>query len=295
MTGQEFVIPDVLRAARLVPREKPGRREPLRVTAGAFTAAGLPVPDDARLWNAYRLTERRGYEWSPAIDLHVRRRGAEMLGGDRLLCVDLDQQLAVDGSVWADGLRRVADLAAETGNVLDFAGCVAVRTPGNAPHGPGWHLWFRADPGCPVRLGPLARCPLAELKSRATAPGAPGYVVRSVPDGELATLPRWLAALAGPPRLPAARGGTSRRDHARERLEGVVTFLLEARPGDHRNSRLFWAACRLGELVAAGELDAAAAERVLLRAAAENGLVAKRGESAARATIASGLRQAVAA
>jgi hypothetical protein len=39
-----FVIPVVLRSARFVPRQGPGRREPARVTSGAFRAAGLPVP-----------------------------------------------------------------------------------------------------------------------------------------------------------------------------------------------------------------------------------------------------------
>jgi len=41
----EFVVPTVLRGARFVPWQAPGRREPARVSAGAFTAAGLPVPE----------------------------------------------------------------------------------------------------------------------------------------------------------------------------------------------------------------------------------------------------------
>jgi hypothetical protein len=294
MTGRPGAVPVVQREAWFVPREEAGQRWPLRVTPGAFTAAGLPVPKDPRQWNSYQLTQRRGYKWSPAIDEHVRRRGAELLGGDALLCVDCDTALAVDGTVWLDGMRRLADLASESGSVLDLSGCVTVRTPGRGSHGPGWHLWFRADPVRPVRLGALERCPLIELKNRCTAPGSPGYVVRSLPDGELSILPSWLADLAGPPR-PGVIGRTGRSDRTRERLEGVLSFLLEARPGDGRNGRLYWASCRYAEAVAAGELEPAVAERVLYRAAEENGHAAKHGAAQTRATIASGLRQAAVA
>lgn len=265
------------------------------MTAGAFSAAGLPVPEDPRQRNAYQLTGRRGYPWSPAIDAHVRRRGAELLGGSEFLCVDCDTSLAVDGSVWQDGLRRLADLAAGSGAVLDLSGCVAVRTPGNGTHGAGWHLWFRADPACPVRHGPLARCPLIEIKNRCTAPGSPGYVLRSVPDGPLDTLPEWLSALAGPPRPVISPGRQQARGDAARRLESVLDFLLSSRPGDGRNGRLYWAACRLAELIAEDVLEPAAAEHALMRAAEENGHTGKHGEHQTRATIESGLRRRSAA
>jgi hypothetical protein len=45
MNALEYVVPAVLRSAMFVPRQAPGRREPARVTSGAFKAAGpLPVP-----------------------------------------------------------------------------------------------------------------------------------------------------------------------------------------------------------------------------------------------------------
>ena len=294
MSGQEGIVPVPLRGARFVPREEAGRRGPERVTPGAFAAAGLPVPPDPRQWNSYQLSQRKGWPWSPAIDAHVWRRGAELLGGSDLLCVDCDTALAVDGTVWLDGFRRLADFASESGSVLDLSGCVAVRTPGHDSHGQGWHLWWRADPDCPVRLGALARCPLIEIKARCTAPGSPGYVVRSVPDGELDTFPGWLADLAGPPR-PAVIGRNGRSGHTRDRLEAVVAFLLEAGPGDGRNGRLFWASCRCAEMIAGGELEPAVAERALFAAAEGNGHVVKHGAAATRATIASGLRQAAVA
>jgi hypothetical protein len=290
-----YVVPPALRSARFVPRQQPGRREPARVSAGAFRSRALPVPEHPGQLNIYQLTQRGGLPWSPGVDAWIGRRGGELLGSGELLCADCDTALAVDGTVWLDGFRRLADLASESGNVLDLSGCIAVRTPGHDAHGQGWHLWWRADPGCPVRLGPLSRCPLIEIKARCTAPGTPGYPVRSVSDGDLDVLPRWLAELAGPPRTVTVPGRHAGGGRTWERLEGVVSFLLEAGPGDGRNGRLYWASCRCAEMVAAGDLDAMAAEQVLFSAAEDNGHVAKHGPAATRATIASGLRAGAAA
>jgi hypothetical protein len=172
-----------------------------------------------------------------------------------------------------------------------------VRTPGDPgrQHAPGWHLWCRADPECPVRTGPLDRCRAVEIKNRATAPGSPGYVVRHAP-AELPVIPAWIASLAGPPRVPAA--GKHRHGSGApvwRRLEGIVDRLLEAGPGDHRNDLLYWASCRATEMIADGDLDAVTAERLLFSAAEENGHVAKHGAAATSATIRSGLRAVVAA
>ena len=48
-------------------------------------------------------------------------------------------------------------------------------------------------------------------------------------------------------------------------------------------------------MIAAGEIDSVSAESALYLAAEENGHVAKHGDRATRATIASGIRQGVAA
>ena len=145
-------MPEVLMPARFVPRQEPGRREPARVTAGAFRKFGLPVPENPAQLNSYQLSRRQGFDWSPSIDTHVRRRGAELLGCGRFACLDLDTALAVDGSIWQDGMRRLADFAAEAGDVLDLSGCVVVRTPGNGSHGEGWHVWLgRTTPRGQVR------------------------------------------------------------------------------------------------------------------------------------------------
>jgi hypothetical protein len=247
----------------------------------------MEVPEDRAHWNVYRLSERQGLPWSPQVDAHVRRRGAELLGSTEYLCIDLDQHLAVDGSVWLDGLRWLADKGTAAGELLDITAFITVRTPGNPDrgHGPGWHLWCRADPEYPVRTGPLARCAAVEIKARCTAPpGSPGYEVRHAP-GELPAIPRWVAELAGPPRPPVViPAGASRSPaYGRRRLAGAIARLLEAGHGN-RNGRLYVAALTAGETGVA--YDAAVA--VLADAAGRVGLVADDGEARCLGTIRSG-------
>jgi hypothetical protein len=193
----------------------------------------------------------------------------------------------------ADPLRWLADRALEAGALLDLSAAVSVRTPGHPDRGhlPGWHLWYRADPACPVRMGPLARCHAVELRARGTCPGSPGYAVRSAP-GQLPVLPRWIAGLAGPPAGPvtgtaAGHGGGS----GQARLRGITGRLLAARRGE-RNRLLFWASLRAGELVADGDLEAEAAGQALTDAAARIGLVREDGPHAVAATIRSGFERA---
>jgi hypothetical protein len=76
------------------------------------------------------------------------------------------------------------------------------------------------------------------------------------------------------------------------RLHGIISTLLAAGPGQ-RNHLLYWASGRVAEMVAAGDLDRAAAEKLLHSAAAEIGLTAEDGYGAVASTIASGFRQAV--
>jgi hypothetical protein len=288
MSAPGYAVPPVLRGARFVPRQQPGRREPMRVTAGAFAAAGLPVPEDRRQWNAYQLSGRQGWDWTPDLDQHIGRRGGEILPGP-FITVDLDAQLAVDGSVWLDGLRWLTDAGARAGHLLDIGECVAVRTPGHDGHGRGWHLWYCTDPGFRVRTGPLKRCGAVEVKARCTAPGSPGYTVRYAP-GDLPVLPRWIAELAGAPRIPAPRPAAGSKSPAAvwNRLCGIVDWILRAEPGT-RNKTLFDGARLAGEMVAAGQLDRAAAEAALFGAAERLGLAAEDGEGQVRATIRSGL------
>jgi hypothetical protein len=180
----------------------------------------------------------------------------------------------------------------ESGALLDLSATVSVRTPGHPDSGhlPGWHLWYRVDPACPVHMGPLARCHAVELRGRGTCPGSPGYVVWSEP-GRLPALPAWIAALAGPPPMPVAstRTGHGSGD-GQARLHGIIGRLLAAQRGE-RNRLLFWASLRIGELIAEGNLDAAAAGQALTDAAAQVGLADEDGQRAVAATIRSGFQR----
>ena len=290
----ECVVPAVLRAATFVPWQAPGRRQPARVTAGAFKASGLPVPEHPAQRNIYQLTRRQGLAWTPSLDAHIRRRGGELLGHGQLILVDIDSPAAADGKPLVNALRWLADRAVEAGGLLDLSATVSVRTPGHPASGhlPGWHLWYRADSGHPVHLGPLARCHAIELRTRGTCPGSPGYLIRTHPD-ELPVLPPWIADLAGPPPAPAAATTITGHGsaHAQARLHGLIGRLLAAQRGE-RNQLLFWASLRAGELVADGDLDVRAAARALTRAASQIGLTAEDGQRAVTATIRSGFQRA---
>ena len=98
MNATQYVVPAVLRGALFVPRQAPGRREPARVTAGAFKAAGLPVPGHPAQRNVYKLTRRRGLLWTSGLDAHIGRRGGELLGHGQLVLVDIDTPVAADGA-----------------------------------------------------------------------------------------------------------------------------------------------------------------------------------------------------
>jgi len=279
-----------------VPWRAPGCREPARVSAGAFQAAGLPVPEQPGQRNIYQLTRRQGLPWSPGVDAQIRRRGGELLGGGNLVLVDIDTPAAVDGKPLMDALRWLADRAVERGGLLDLSATVSVRTPGHPQSGhlPGWHVWYRADPACPVHLGPLGRCHPIELRARGTCPGSPGYRTYACPD-DLLVLPRWLSGLAGPPPAPASGAMTSHSGaYAHARLQGIIGRLRAASRGE-RNRLLFWASLRAGELVAAGDLDARTAVEALTGAAVQIGLAGEDGQRAVAATIRSGLHHAGAA
>jgi hypothetical protein len=296
MKTRGYVVPAALRGAMFVPWQAPGRREPARVSAGAFQAAGLSVPEYSGQRNIYQLTSRQGLPWSPGLDAQIRRRGGELLGHGHLVLVDIDTPAAVDDRPLVNVLRWLADRAVEGGGLLDLSATVSVRTPGHPQSGhlPGWHLWYRADPACPVHLGPLRRCRAIELRTRGTCPGSPGYRACSRPD-DLPVLPRWLSGLAGPPPAPATSSMTGHGGaHAQARLQGIIGRLLAARRGE-RNRLLFWASLRAGELVADSDLGARAAVQALTGAATQIGLAGEDGQRAVAATIRSGLHHAGAA
>src|SRR5215470_10858926 len=113
--ARRYVVPAVLREATFVPWQAPGRREPARVTAGAFRAAGVPVPEHRSQRNIYQLTGRQGLAWTPGLDAHIRRRGGELLGHGQLILVDIDSPAAPDGTPMVNALRWLADRAVRAG------------------------------------------------------------------------------------------------------------------------------------------------------------------------------------
>jgi Bifunctional DNA primase/polymerase, N-terminal len=182
-----------------------------------------------------------------------------------------------------DGSDVFATLAERVGQ--PWPSTYWVRTPSG-----GHHLYFAALPGGGMRntagkLGPM-------IDTRAQG----GYVVAadSIAGGQVYDLidgcapvpvPGWLADLLDPQQL-ACRPVQDAPPTASlyGRLRGVVEAVLDSREGT-RNGRLYWAACRAAQMVAAGKVDRATAERLLVQAAAETGL----GKLEAQRTVASGL------
>ena len=158
----------------LVPWQAPGRREPARVTPGAFTAAGLPVPEHRSQRNIYQLTRRQGLAWTPGLDAHIRRRGGELLGHGHLILVDIDSPAAVDGRPLVNALRWLADRAVKAGGLLDLSATVRCAPPATPQAG----TW----PGGTCGTGPTRailctwdRWPAATPSNYAPAAPAPGH------------------------------------------------------------------------------------------------------------------------
>ena len=201
---------------------------------------------------------RAWWSSSPAANIGID------CGRSGLLVVDLDGEQGRES--WADWAARHGGheptLAAETG-------------------GGGLHVYFTgAGPSSTRRLG-------EGIDTR----GAGGYVVAppSVhesgrvyrwldPCAPLAEAPGWLLEALAPATVTVAHGETQAlplgirvTPYGRKALEGLADDMLDAVQGV-RNETLRRVACRAGRLEAAGELDAALAEQVLVRAACANGL-----------------------
>jgi hypothetical protein len=199
-----YVVPAVLRGARFVPWQAPGRREPARVSAGAFQAAGLPVPEHPGQRNIDQLTGRQGLAWTPGLD--ARSPATRAVGHGYLILVDIDVPAAADGSPLVNG----ALAGRPRGGGRGTAGPVGHRVrahPGHPASGhlPRWHLWYPADPARPVHW---ARWAAAPSHPEAPAPDHQ-YLVRSPP---MSCWPAWLNGWPGRPRTATATStGTAAR------------------------------------------------------------------------------------
>jgi hypothetical protein len=164
----------------------------------------------------------------------------------------------------------------------------------------GRHLLFRHAQGL--------RCSASRVAPGVDVRADGGYVIwwpraglRVLSDAPIADWPGWLLQLARPPSgapgpfqiiapngLRAPGGGVSPTRNLRKRTKHILRLVERAEEGT-RNNRLFWAACRFGEMVAEGVIRETVAVQLLESAATLCGLVADDGMSRIRATIASGL------
>jgi hypothetical protein len=195
-----------------------------------------------------------------------------------LIGLDLDRKNGVDG-VWE--LRK---LAAQHG--ISVPRTVVISTPSG-----GYHAWWTgpADVKVPNRAGHLA--PGIDVRGAGGYLVGPGsrsrsgvYALASNPDDvAVQPIPEQLLALMTASKHPARHGRpfTGRVTGGRA-LVGLVRTVLDA-PQGHRNSRLYWAACKAFEHSAAGHFPEAAAESALMQAAVAAGLP----DNEAAATIAS--------
>jgi hypothetical protein len=161
--------------------------------------------------------------------------------------------------------------------------------------GKGHHVYFRQPPGPPLGNGTGA------LSGRGIdVRGHGGYVVAPGSVHHTGVLyapvqastpavpaPGWLITTLRCPPLAYPRRGAARQGAPQARLRGAVGFVLAAVPGE-RNNRLHWAACRAAEMIAARQLDQAAA----IEALTEPGEAVGLGPGEVSATIASALRNA---
>jgi hypothetical protein len=186
------------------------------------------------------------------------------------------------------------------------------RTPSG-----GLHYWFR-QPDRPIRNVVHFRIPDDEggevksgldVRTTGGAAAAPpsrkpsgAYVWEADPgDAELADAPDWLLDLIDPP-LPPQKplepvhiGSLDRTTrYVEAAVNGECGELAGMARGSGRNQRLFIAAAKLGQLIGANLLLESTAERALLQAARDCGLLKEDGHRACAGTIASGIKKGLA-
>jgi len=158
----------------------------------------------------------------------------------------------------------------------------------------GRHHYFDAPAGRAIRCNAKKLAPGVDVRGDGgyiVVPPSLGYVIidRVAP----APLPGWLLALLDPPppeppRFMRAELAPAARERATERRFEAVLRVVETAAEGTRHDRLFWAACRCGEMVAAGELDEADAASALVAAALAAGGKDRRN---AQATARDGIRR----
>jgi Bifunctional DNA primase/polymerase, N-terminal len=133
----------------------------------------------------------------------------------------------------------------------------------------GLHLFFRHEPGI--------RCSAGRLAPGVDVRASGGYVIwwpaaglPALSDSPAAEWPQWL-------RTALLHNQTSRTSRAvvpdNASLLGLLRAVATAKPGE-RNALAFWGACRAGEMVASGLMNADSAAALIAEAAMRSGLPA---------------------
>jgi Bifunctional DNA primase/polymerase, N-terminal len=227
-------------------------------------------------------------QWSRLATLSPRLIRAQLADGLWNIGVACKQSslLVVD----EDRPGAFAEFAASIGQAVE-----PTFTVGTAK---GRHYYYRQGDGAPIGNG-RGRLAGHGIDVRGGGAGLGGYVVGPASVHQtgvvytpvdsampIQPLPGWLAEVLRPAQPPEPARNTSHPASTFAALRGLVRVVLDATPERDRNTRLFWSACRAGELVSAGRVDEATATSVLVDAATRTGLP----EAEARRTIASGLR-----
>lgn len=210
-------------------------------------------------------------------------------GPSRLVVVDLDAhgELPPD---WRElpGVNDGKDVLVQ---ICEWAGMDWPQTYTVATPSDGWHMYFTAPAGSNIRNSASLIGPQVDVRANG------GYVVGAgsvttagayevLYDEPVIELPRWIARLLEPkPELPNGVRQFTPSGQPGKRLEGVLRTVATAK--EHtRNDTLHWGACRVAEMVTAGEADARDAALQLLAAAVSIGLP----EDEAKRTIRSGMK-----
>ncbi len=145
----------------------------------------------------------------------------------------------------------------------------------------GWHCYFQHRPGltCTTALNGIKGVDVRAVGGYVIAWGAQGY--RTLLQAAVVPWPSWLTRptenrperAPSPPRVP---------DDAS--LAKLLRWVANAGEGE-RNSRLFWAGCRLAEQVAAKTMEQAYAVNLIKQAGAHAGLPAREAERTAKSAM----------
>jgi hypothetical protein len=213
-------------------------------------------------------------------------------GPSRLVVFDLDTHNPLPEDWQLPGINDGRDVFAQ---IIEWAGqpwpvTYMVLTPTG-----GWHLYFTAPDGLEIRNSAGKIGPLVDVRAVGGYVLAAGSVIdeRAYPDKpecaalvgggrryeviddcDPVPLPGWLATLAlGRTSAQASRTPAQVRASGTPagRVRSLVDVVRKSRPGD-RTGPLVWAAYRVGEMAAVGQVDAEESGELLVRAAVEAGI-----------------------